>query len=269
MRCKTLSSACALALLPSICCGALISPLATFGGGDGWLSPGEGGYAFLGTGNNERGVALNTTNGHLYLVSRSGGTNVRILDGTTGAELGSLDVTGVSGGTFAVNQVAVGGDGAIYVGNLTTNSTTSPYKVYKWANEAAAPTVAYSGDAGLPGSRAGDSLAGIGSGAATKLAAGFGSAPAVAGNNGYSIVDPTAGTASAVGFVGTPPNAGDFRLGITFSDDSHVWGSQGSSFYRYTSFVGPQRRATAGVCGSRRRAAAGGTEHRGLARHRL
>src|SRR6188768_94998 len=72
---------------------ATMSPYSTFGGGDGWLAPGEGGYAFLGTGNNERGLAYG--NGHVYLVSRSGATNVRILDQTSGADLGALNVTGV------------------------------------------------------------------------------------------------------------------------------------------------------------------------------
>src|SRR5689334_20443233 len=108
---------------------ATLTPLTTFGGGDGWLAPGEGGYAFLGTGNNERGLAYG--NGHVYLVSRSGGTFVRRLDPATGADLGSpLDVTGVSGGTFALSAAATGSDGAVYVANLTTNSTTSPFKVY-------------------------------------------------------------------------------------------------------------------------------------------
>ena len=188
-----------------------ISPLSSFGGGDGWLSPGEGGYTFLGTGNNERGIGYG--NGHLYLVSRNGGSNVRILNPSTGADLGGLNMSGVSGGTFAVNNIAVGGDGAIYVANMTTfNSNTAPYKIYKWANEAAAPTVAFSGVA-LQASRIGDSLAVIGSGSSTRLAAGYANSPTIAGNNGFAIIDPTAGTATAVGFVGTPPNAGDFRLG--------------------------------------------------------
>jgi hypothetical protein len=213
-----------------------ISPLVGFGGGDGWLAPGEGGYTYLGTGNNERGLAYG--NGHLYLVSRTGGNNVRILNPTTGADLGGLNMTGISGGTFPVNMVAVGGDGAIYVADLTTQSTTTPYKVYKWATEAATATVAYSGNAGLAGSRAGDDLAAIGSGSSTLLAAGYNSTPAVAGNNGYAIIDPTAGTATAVGFSGTPPNAGDFRLGLTFADSSHVIGTAGSSLYRYSSFSG-------------------------------
>src|SRR3954454_15265733 len=108
-----------------------IAPLATWSpNGDGWLAPGEGGYAFLGTANNERGLAYG--NGHVYLVSRSGGTFIRRLDPSTGADLGSpLDVSIVSGGTFAVNNAAVGSDGSVYVNNLTTQSTTTPAKVYK------------------------------------------------------------------------------------------------------------------------------------------
>ncbi len=228
---------CACALVstqPTLAATVTMAPLATWSSnGDGWLAPGEGGYAFLGTGNNERGLAFG--NGHVYLVSRSGGTFVRRLDPATGADLGSpLDVTGISGGTFAVNTAAVGSDGAIYVNNLTTQSTTTPAKVYRWATEASAPTVAYSGDAGLAGSRVGDSIATNGS----VLALGYGNAPAVAGNNGYAIIDPSAGTATAVGFTGTPPLPGDFRLGITFTDSSHVIGTQGSSLYQYTSFSG-------------------------------
>jgi hypothetical protein len=213
-----------------------LSAYNSFGGGDGWLAPGEGGYSFLGTANNERGLAYG--NGHVYLVSRNGGNNIRFLDQVTGADLGSLNNTGITGGTFAVNNIAVGADGAIYVGNLTTQSTTSPYKVYRWATEGSVATVAYSGNGGLAGARIGDNLAAFGSGSSTILAAGYNSSPSVAGNNSYAIIDPTAGTATAVAFAGAPPNAGDFRLGITFRDSSHVLGTAGSSLYRYTSFSG-------------------------------
>jgi len=215
-----------------------LTPLTTFGS-DGWLAPnGQDGstYTYLTTANTERGLAFG--NGHLYLVSRNGGNYIRILDPTTGNDLGSLNTSGISGGTYAVNMIGVGGDGAIYVGNLTVQSTTSPYKVYSWANESSAPTVAYSGNGGLAGSRVGDTLAVIGSGSSTVLAAGYNSTPSVAGNNGYAIINPTASTATAVGFTGTPPNAGDFRLGLTFTDSSHVIGTAGSSLYRYSSFSG-------------------------------
>jgi hypothetical protein len=218
-----------------------IAPLTTFSpNNDGWLAPGEGGYAYLTTGNTERGLAYNPMTGHLYLVSRANvgnGLNIRILDKNTGADLGGLNTTGISGGTFAINMVGVGADGVIYVNNLTLNSGSSPLKVYSWATETSAPSTVYSGDAGLAGARVGDTLAVIGSGSSTRLALGYGSSPSVTGNNGYAIVNPTAGTATAVGFSGTPPNAGDFRLGITFTDANHVWGTQGTT-WRYTSFSG-------------------------------
>jgi hypothetical protein len=217
-----------------------MNALTTFGV-NGWLAPG-GSYAYLTTGNTERGLAFG--NGHVYLVSRANvsgsAVNVRMLNPLTGADVGGLNTTGISGGTFVINTAAVGGDGVIYVNNLTTaDASGTPFKVYSWATEISAPLVAYN-DSGalLAGARIGDSLAASGSGSSTRLAAGFGSAPSVAGNNGYGIVDPTAGTASAVGFTGTPPNAGDFRLGITFTDSTHVLGTQGSSLYRNTSFSG-------------------------------
>lgn len=231
---SSLLAALTLALGTAWSSAQILSPLTSFGNGDGWLAPGEDGYAYLGTGNSERGLAYG--NGHLYLVSRSGGNFIRILDPMTGADLGALDTTGISGGTFAVNTIAVGTDGAIYVNNLTIESATSPLKVYQWATESSTPTVVYSGDGVLSGTRLGDSLAAIGGGSSTRLALGFGSSPVVAGNNGYLIIDPTTASATAVGFAGTPPAAGDFRLGITFTDSSHVLGSQGSGLYQYTSF---------------------------------
>src|SRR5438477_10322603 len=133
MRKIVLSISSATVLLAALSGSAQVtmSALATWSpNGDGWLAPGEGGYTFLGTGNLERGLAFG--NGHVYLVSRNGGNNIRILDSLTGGDLGPLNNTGISGGTFAVNNAGVSGDGTIYVANLTTQSTTSPYKVYKW-----------------------------------------------------------------------------------------------------------------------------------------
>lgn len=219
-----------------------IAPLMTFGT-DGWLAPGAGGYTFLGTGNLERGLAYG--NGQLYLVSRAGGPNIRRLDPLTGVDLGSpLSTAGISGGTFVVNMVGVGSDGAIYVNNLAAPaSDASPYKIYRWANDADTPALAYSG-VPLAGARVGDSFAVTGGGANTRIASGFGSNPAVAGNNSYAITDPTAGTSTAVAFPGTPPLGGDFRLGLTFMADNQVFGGLGVSndpvgtIGRFTSFDG-------------------------------
>jgi hypothetical protein len=230
-----------------------LTPLASFGGiTPGWRQPGEPlaadvagtndgfSYLYMQASNNERGLAYG--NGHLYLVSHAnvnGSTaNVRILDGLSGADLGGLNNTGIAGGTFALNAGAVGGDGSIYVANLTTQSTTTPFTVYKWDNEGAAPIVAYTGDAGLPGSRVGDSLAGVGSGTSTRIAAGFSNNPSVTGNNGYTIIDPTAGAATAVGFS-SPPNPGDFRLGLSFGDSTHVFSKPiSTTTLYYTSYSG-------------------------------
>ena len=192
-----------------------VAPLTSFGGGDGWLAPGEGGYTFLGTASTERGLAYG--NNQLYLVSRVGNaTNVRRLSPITGADLGGLNVSGISGGTFAVNMVAVSQDGAIYVGNLAT-AAGAHFKVYRWANDAAAPTVAYDAAPGLP--RLGDSFALIGSGASTRIAV------SGTGTPGFLVVDPTTGTGTPVSVAGT--QAGNFRLGLTWVDGDTVIGSHG------------------------------------------
>jgi hypothetical protein len=217
-----------------------ISPLSSFGSG-GWLAPGSSPH--LTVNDTERGLAFG--NDHLYLVSRAGGDSVRILNPITGADIGGLNMTGIpapgaTGATFGVNMAAVGGDGAIYVGNLTLNASTanSPFVVYKWATESSTPTVAYSGTP-LAGGRVGDSLAAFGSGSSTRLAAGFGSSPAVTGDNGFAILDPTAHSATQVTFSRTPPNPGDFRLGITFgADANHVMGAQSGNSFRETSVSG-------------------------------
>lgn len=203
-----------LVSLPAAAFEIAVSPLTSFGGGDGWLAPGEGGYGFLGTGNNERGLAYG--NGQLYLVSRAGGVNVRRLNPITGADLGGLDVTGIAGGTFAANMVAVAGDGVVYVGNLATGGGN--FKVYRWANDAAAPTVAYDGNpGGAP--RLGDSFDVLGSGDATWVAA-SGST-----TSGFALINPSAGTGSLVSVAGA--STGDFRLGMTFVDGDTVIGTQG------------------------------------------
>ena len=217
-----------------------LAPLKTFGSG-GWVAPnGSNGstYTYLTTGDTERGMAYG--NGHVYLVSRNGGDFIRILDAQTGADVGTLNLSGgvVAGGTFNVNMVAVGGDGAIYVANLAV--PPAAFRVYRWANDSSnsTPSLVYSGTP-LTGARLGDSLAAVGSGNATRLAAGFSNSPNVAGNNGYAIIDATTGTATAIGFNGTVPAAGDFRLGLSFTDANHVIGTQGGagSTLAYTTFA--------------------------------
>jgi hypothetical protein len=134
-------------------------------------------------------------------------------------------------------MISVAGDGVIYACDLVPNTSTAQFNVYKWATEASRPTNAYWGTP-IAGGRVGDTLDAIGSGSSTLLVVGFGQTPVVAGNNGYAMIDPITAKHTQVTFAGTPPNAGDFRLGITFTDSSHVLGTQGSQNLRYTSFSG-------------------------------
>jgi hypothetical protein len=214
-----------------------LSAMTSFGGGDGLRGAGEiitgdtsgtdsvtpGSYNYLGTASLERGMAYNAATGNLVLVSRStAGNGIRVLNGTTGRDAGFLNQgTGIiTGGTFTTNQVAIGGDGAIYVANLAATSQTTGLRIYKWGTETdAAPTVYSSvvttGLAGAP--RLGDSLDAFGSGANTRIVAG------ASGTVGYAIFDGT----TATGVAPTGAGSGDFRLGITFGNSAtNVLGKQ-------------------------------------------
>lgn len=231
---------------------ATLTALTSFRG-DGWFAPGEEGYTFLGTGNNERGLAFSpaalngTGSDQLYLVSRSGGTSVRILDAATGLETGTLDVTGIAGGTFAISSIGVADDGAIYATNLVTNANAATaantFKVYRWATTVSTPAVVF--NSALAAFRLGDNMAVTGSGASTTLVAGYGagtSAPAFASIN----LGSGAGTTHTV----TGVAVGDFRLGVTFLDNDTILATQGGTTLsaagqlRLVDFVGGSAAAT-------------------------
>lgn len=202
-----------------------LQPLNSFGTG-GWLAPGSRAYIPAAPGdNNQRGMVYSAVNNRVYIVNRTGGVSVNIMDGTTGADLGSLDVTGVTGGTFAANMIGVGDDGAIYVGNLQAAAGTN-FKIYRWANDAAAPTVAFDGLTSL--GRTGDTFAVIGSGANTRIIA------SGSGHNAIALFDTADGSSytltSANAMAGAP--AGAYRLGLAFVDPNNAIGKQtGATLY--------------------------------------
>jgi hypothetical protein len=240
--------AAAAVLLVSSAQAATLTALSSFGGGDGWRAPNEiiagdsagtatgSNYNYLQAGNLERGLAYNPATGNLTLVSRStAGNGIRLLNGATGADVGSLNQGSgiITGGTFTTNMAAASSDGSIYVANLQSNVSTTPFKIYRWASEgAAAPTVFFNstipGYTGTP--RHGDTLDLIGSGATTTLVAG------ASGVTGYSLID-SLGVATAVPtFVPAGPSAGDFRLGATFgSTAATVFGKQTAQGMEVTS----------------------------------
>ncbi len=156
---------------------ASFAPMSTFGGGDGYLAPGD--RTYLGTANNERGIAYNPSTNNVYLISRSTAPpSLAVLNGDTGAEQQVVSMTGLTEGTFLASQIRVADDGAIYVANLATpTSASQSFKVYRYANEAAllsnTSTIAYEGDV-ITGQRYGDNFNVRGSGVNTQLVAGSG-----------------------------------------------------------------------------------------------
>ena len=149
-------------------------------------SPADG-VPYLGTGNAERGVAYNPATGHVLIVSRTTVGNpgeIYILDGQTGAELGLLSVGSdgvLGGGTFGLSTIAIADDGVIYAANLTTSTTAPDFRIYRWENETAEPTLAYSGDPSGDASspRWGDSFDVRGAGANTQFFAGAGNTASI------------------------------------------------------------------------------------------
>ncbi|MFO1077883.1 MAG: hypothetical protein U1E73_09180 [Planctomycetota bacterium] len=212
-----------------------MTPLPTFGTG-GWLAPGTS--AYLTTGHTERGLAFNPITSHLLLVSRAGGSFVRVLDAATGLDLGGLDTTGMSGGTFALDMCDVDETGAIYVGNLST-SLTSNFKVYKWNDEtpAVAPTTVF--DALTNVVRTGDAFAVHGGVSGPARFAAAGTAAATAGTNSSFTVgtlDATNTFTSYTSIPGTGAASNDYRLSLTWVDQDTVIGNQGG-LARYTDFT--------------------------------
>lgn len=138
-----------------------------------WTKPANTYKWFKSTGERVRGMAFNTTNNHLYVATRDTlGTSLTggiiILDASTGDSIGSLNMTGISGGVYPFNRVVVTSDGRIYTTNLQTAVTkAAPLKIYTWADESAAPVLVFSDS--IQGPRLGDALAVAGSGQGTYL----------------------------------------------------------------------------------------------------
>jgi hypothetical protein len=197
---------------------------------------------YMTTGNTERGMAMNPTTGHILVVSRAGassnslGAGIVILDPSNGSQLGTLNVTGIpttAAGTFPINMIGVGDDGAIYLGNLTLNGSTDPFRLYRWANESAAPVQVFSGNptGALGGTdRWGDTLTVRGSGNDTQVL--------IASRNGTTAAVLVTGdggaTFSAVPMT-TDVAAGDIGLGLTVGSGDTFWGTAGGRSLRHIS----------------------------------
>jgi hypothetical protein len=188
---------------------------------------------FPDTGNLTRGGGFNPVSGNLLVATRAGGTGVRILDGATGVEKGTLSVAGISGGTFALNMVSVAADGAIYGANLVTDAATSPFRVYRWANESAEPTLVYSGNPGA--GRFGDSFTVRGSGSSTEIIAGQGGTGVATATRLFHLGTADGSTFTPSTFNVSGITGGDLRLGLDFGEGNTIYAKQGGAL-RYISY---------------------------------
>ena len=70
-----------------------------------------------GTGNTERGMGA--LNDKMYVVTRNVATKIKVINGLDGTDLPEVsDYTGVSGGTFILNDVEVSTNGSILACNM-------------------------------------------------------------------------------------------------------------------------------------------------------
>ncbi|MEN8156770.1 MAG: T9SS type A sorting domain-containing protein [Bacteroidota bacterium] len=113
---------------------AAVASSNTFGLERQWLASSKTGGApwYINTAaTTERGMAVGAD--HIYIASRD---NVMIVDKADGSYVGELNMDGVSGGIFPVNDVEVSDDGQIL--GVPLNASTE-FWVYKWADELSAP----------------------------------------------------------------------------------------------------------------------------------
>ena len=137
------------------------------------------GAAHITTSDNNRGIAYGLSANKVF-VSNKGSVAIDVIDGTLGTNggtaVGSVNMTGVSGGNFAINGLGVADDGVLYGANLNTTAKTTPfYKIYRWTDITVAPVTAFAADPTLglstQGQRVGDSIAIRGSGTGTQIIA--------------------------------------------------------------------------------------------------
>jgi len=189
------------------------------------LAPGSRSYltSVAGAPPDERGMAYNPLTRRVIIVQRTTMT-AYVLDGDTGADLWTLNTTGVTGGytaSYYLLMVGVAEDGAVYAGNMTLHGNTVDFTVYRWANDSygTLPTVAYSGD---PGEgldlRWGDTLDVRGSGANTQIIIGS------LNTNRFAVLTTTDGisfTSQPITLTDTPSSV--VGVGLAFGAGDTFW----------------------------------------------
>jgi hypothetical protein len=145
-----------------------------------------------------------------------------------------LSVSGVSGGTYPLLMIGVADDGVVYVGNLTSLSSSTSFTLYRWANDSSStvPTVAYTGNPTSGNSqRYGDTLDVRGAGTNTQVILGSRSS-----TNVIILTTTDGSTFTARNIVVADAPAGSFGLGIAFGAGNTFWGKAANLALRQVSY---------------------------------
>jgi hypothetical protein len=207
------------------------------------LQSGDPATPYLGTSSNERGLAYNPATGHLLIPTRAnlgleqGSVNIATVNATTGAFTGYLDMTGV----VTINQVAVTADGVIYgqASSAAAADPNFPFRIYRWENQLAAPTLVFSGDpsGGVGGTQFwGNSFAIRGTGANTQILAlnTTDTSPAVSGpitGAVFTTSNETSFTANPFAIDAGPTTA----IGLVFGEGDTFFATRGGNVTTSTS----------------------------------
>lgn len=107
----------------------------------------DGVPSYMGISNNCRNMAIGTFEGSnmIAVATREGSASVVLVNDNDGTLSTKLDMTGISGGKFVINDVQITKDGKILVCNMVMSPTddgNNHLKVYRWDNSKSAPTIA-------------------------------------------------------------------------------------------------------------------------------
>ncbi len=175
----------------------------------------------------ERGLAYNPLSNRLLLVQRGATPKIFVINGDTGADLHEMNVdpvviNGSSPAGYGILMIGAAEDGVVYAGNLTTAGAATAFRLYRWADDAAAtvPTLAYFGNpGGSSNQRWGDTFDVRGFGKHTQVLLGSRAGGAV---SILTTVDGTNFTANPVVVADAHPV--NFGLGVAFGVGETFWG---------------------------------------------
>jgi hypothetical protein len=216
------------------------------------LAPGSRPY--LTTSDTQRGLGYDTNLNRLVLVTRSPTNGIILLDGTTGADAGNLDITALLAltppGAYPINLCGVADDGIVYVANLITSADSDTFVIYSWTSADPSATIgqAYAGNPGGalgwtgPIGRIGDTMAVRGAGVNTEILCTFRNGTNVCvftTSDGVNFTPHIVGITNLVQSIGsTDPftAASPLGLGCAFGLGDTFWAKSTSYNLRLVSF---------------------------------